>query len=223
MNKDKFKDLENLIKYKYNNINFLKKALVHKSYNSNENNEKLEFLGDRVLGLIISKKLIQIYPDEKEGIIDKKFANLVNKKTCTEVASSLNLKPYMSLGDSYKGQKKSDEKIISDCIEALIGSIFLDSGLRNAEKFVLLFWKDFLNKSEFTIIDSKTKLQEYTLKKFKILPLYTVYNQSGPQHNPVFKVDVQIPNSKKYSATGNSKKKAQQNAANKLLKYLKIS
>ena len=177
----------------------------------------------QVLGLIISKKLIQIYPNEKEGIIDKKFANLVNKKTCAEVASSLNLKPYMSLGDSYKGQKKSDEKIISDCIEALIGSIFLDSGLRNAEKFVLLFWKDFLNKSEFTIIDSKTKLQEYTLKKFKILPLYTAYNQSGPQHNPIFKVDVQIPNSKKYSATGNSKKKAQQNAANKLLKYLKIS
>ena len=88
------KELEGSIKYSFKNKDLLHKALTHKSFNSDNNNEKLEFLGDRVLGLIISKKLLEKYPDEKEGIIDKKFANLVNKKTCIRIARKLNLKKY---------------------------------------------------------------------------------------------------------------------------------
>ena len=83
------KELEVILKYDFKNINLLKQSLIHKSYDNSNNNEKLEFLGDRVLGLIISKKLIEIYPDEKEGIIDKKFANLVNKKTCSKIANEI--------------------------------------------------------------------------------------------------------------------------------------
>ena len=165
---------------------------------------------------------LKIYPDEKEGIIDKKFAHLVNKKMCKKIGDNLKLKNYMSLGDSYKGLKRSDEKIISDCMEALIGAIFLDKGLDITEKFILKHWNEYLIKSNYTIIDSKTKLQEYSLKKFKELPKYKVYKQFGPQHRPTFKVEVQIPNSKKYSANGNSKKNAQQGAAKKLITDLKI-
>jgi len=222
MKLEKYLEIQNIIKIKFNNVLILKKSLVHKSFDSNNNNEKLEFLGDRVLGLILSKKLLDIYPEEKEGIIDKKFANLVNKKTCTEIGKDLNIKKYMFLGESYKGMKRSDEKIISDCLEALIGAIFLDRGIDISEKFILKHWENFLKESNFTLIDSKTKLQEYSLKKYKKLPLYKMSKQTGPQHSPIFKVEVQIPESENFSANGKSKKDAQQNAAKKLLNSLKI-
>ncbi len=222
MVKDKLVEFQEKIKIKFNNIEFLKQSLIHKSFNNDMNNEKLEFLGDRVLGLILSKALLEIYPDEKEGIIDKKFANLVNKKICFEVGKELKLKKYMIVGESYKGLKKSDEKIVSDCLEALIGAIFLDKGLNVCEKFILYNWRDLLKKSFITKIDSKTKLQEYTLKKYKELPRYKTYKQTGPQHNPIFKVEVKIPNSKRHIAIGNSKKSAEQNAAKKLIQELKI-
>ena len=216
------KELEKILNYEFKNLSLLKQSLVHKSFDNLNNNEKLEFLGDRVLGLIIAKKLIEIYPEEKEGIIDKKLANLVNKKTCSKIANDLNLKEFMYLGASHKPLDKSSDRIISDCLEALIGAIFLDGGIRSAEKFVLNFWKKYIENSTFPLIDAKTQLQEYSLKKFKELPKYTFYKKIGPQHKPVFKIDVQIPNSKKIAGIGTSKKSAQQNAANKLLQSLKI-
>ena len=112
--------------------------------------------------------------------------------------------------------------MISDCLEAIVGAIYLDGGLRAAQKFILNFWQSYLEKSIITLIDSKTLLQEFSLKKFKELPKYNFYKKVGPQHNPLFKTEVQIPNSKKIFGTGSSKKKAQQNAASKLLKILKI-
>jgi ribonuclease III len=219
---EKTKDLEKILKYSFRNINLLKKSLIHKSFDSNNNNEKLEFLGDRVLGLIISQKLLEKFPDEKEGIIDKKFANLVNKKTCSSIGRKLNLKKYLILGSSYKNLERSTDKIISDCLEAIVGGIYIDGGLKNAQKFILHFWESYLDKSIITLIDSKTQLQEFSLKHFKELPKYSFYKKIGPQHNPLFKIDVQIPNSKKISGSGASKKKAQQNAASKLLKIIKI-
>ena len=94
---DKIKELEKIIKYAFRNILLLTKSLTHKSYNNINNNEKLEFLGDRVLGLVISQKLLEKFPDEKEGVIDKKYANLVNKKTCSLIAKKLNLKKFLFL------------------------------------------------------------------------------------------------------------------------------
>ena len=222
MKKSTNASLENIIDFKFSSADILKTALTHKSFDDNYNNEKLEFLGDRVLGLIISKNLILRYPNEKEGVIDKKFANLVNKKRCAEISSKINLKKFMILGDQYKFNNQKNEKIIGDCLEALIGAIYLDGGLKNAEKFVLKYWSEFLIKSDLNIVDSKTKLQEYTLKMFKILPTYHLQKKTGPHHKPLFKVMVQIPGSKKIAATGNSKKDAQQNAAKKLLDDLSI-
>ena len=219
---DKLKELEKIIKYHFKNTALLSRSLTHKSFDNLKNNEKLEFLGDRVLGLIISQKLLEKFPNEKEGIIDKKFANLVNKKTCSSIARKLNLKKFLYVGTSHKNLERSADKMISDCLEAIVGAIYLDGGLRAAQKFILNFWQSYLEKSIITLIDSKTLLQEYSLKKFKELPKYNFYKKVGPQHNPLFKTEVQIPNSKKIFGTGSSKKKAQQNAASKLLKILKI-
>ena len=220
--KNSNKELEIIIDYNFKNYDLLKLSLIHKSFDSSNNNEKLEFLGDRVLGLIISKKLIEIYPKEKEGIIDKKFANLVNKKICSNISKKLNIKKFMFLGASHKSLERSSDKIMGDCLEALIGAIYLDSGLKSAEKFILKFWKQYLENSIIPLIDPKTQLQEYSLKKFKELPKYTFYKKTGPQHKPLFKTDVQIPNSKKAIGIGTSKKNAQQDAASKLLYSLKI-
>ena len=221
MNKS-LKELENIINYSFKNKGLLNKALTHKSFNNKNNNEKLEFLGDRVLGLIISKKLLEKYPNENEGIIDKKFANLVNKKTCVKIAKKMNLKRFLYLGASHKSFERSADKIVSDSLEAIVGAIYLDGGLKLSEKFILNFWETYIDKSVITLIDSKTLLQEYSLKKFKILPKYTFFKKTGPQHKPLFKTEVEIPESKKITGEGSSKKKAQQNAASKLIKLLKI-
>ena len=214
--------LEQKISIKFKDQELLKKSLIHKSHDNFNNNEKLEFLGDRVLGLVLAKTLLKIYPEEKEGVIDKKFANLVNKKTCLLIAKKIELRKYITTGNSYKGLSRSDDKIIGDGLEALLGAIYLDQGIIVVEKFILKLWDDFLDKSSITKIDAKTQLQEYSLKKYKTLPIYKINKQSGPQHSPIFKVEVQIKSSKKYFASGNSKKDAQQNAAQKLLIDLKI-
>ena len=218
----KIKEFEKFIKYNFKKIFLVERALTHKSYDNIINNEKLEFLGDRVLGLVISEKLLEKFPNEKEGIIDKKFANLVNKKTCSLIAKKINLKKFIILGISHKKLERSADKIISDCLEAIVGAIYLDGGLKSAEKFIFNFWEEYLLKSTITLIDSKTKLQEFSLKKFKELPKYIFFKKTGPQHRPIFKTEVQIPNSKKIIGIGSSKKNAQQYAAAKLLKILNI-
>tara|TARA_B100000029_G_scaffold512545_1_gene609482 strand:+ start:895 stop:1563 length:669 start_codon:yes stop_codon:yes gene_type:complete len=218
----KIKKLEKILRIIFKNKNLLTKALTHKSFDKEHNNEKLEFLGDRVIGLTISKKLLELYPDENEGVIDKKFANLVNKKTCAKIAAQLNLGKFVKTGDSLKNIKMLNEKILSDSCEALIGAIYLDQGFKISEDFILKNWYNFIKSSSVTKIDSKTKLQEYSLKKYKKLPTYKSFKQTGPNHNPFFKIQVQIPNSKTYIGYGKSKKLAEQNAAYKLIKNINI-
>jgi len=207
-------NLEKKLKLKFNNQKFLLESLIHKSYDPILNNEKMEFLGDRVLGLIIAKKLLEIYPDEKEGILDKKFASLVNKKKCLEIAKYLELENHILVYNPKNKKIKIEDKIIADCLEALIGAIYLDKGLNITEKFILTLWKDHINASVVTQIDAKTKLQEYSLKIFKSLPIYKLISNTGPRHKPLFKVSVKIKDSKFFTAIGSSKKDAEQNAAN---------
>ena len=99
---ENLKTIQKLIKLEFKDEEVLRRSLIHKSYDKVYNNEKLEFLGDRVIGLVISKKLVDLYPEESEGVIDKKFANLVNKKTCAKIANLLNLKKFLNTGNSYK-------------------------------------------------------------------------------------------------------------------------
>ena len=210
--------LEKKIDIKFKNKDLLIQALTHKSFNPNENNEKIEFLGDRVLGLVIAKKLLEIYPEEKEGILDKKFAALVNKKTCLDIAKKINLDDYVKTFNPKNKKIKIEDKIISDSCEALIGAIYLDKGFAIVEKTILNLWQNHIEKSVVTEIDAKTKLQELTLKNFKKLPTYKLISNTGPRHKPIFKVGVKLPNTKYFIASGKSKKEAEQNAAIECLK-----
>ena len=216
----KITSLEKKISINFKNKKLLIQCLTHKSYNSNDNNEKLEFLGDRVLGLIISKKLLEIFPSDKEGVLDKKFASLVNRKKCFEISKMFNLENYLITGNIKSSKNKIEEKIVSDACEALIGAIYLDQGLNLADKFISKFWKTSLSKDMQNQIDSKTKLQEYSLKKYKALPKYKIVSNTGPHHKPVFKIGVSVQNSKIFYARGNSKKDAEQKAAQIILKKL---
>jgi len=216
-----FKELEKIINYKFKNNKILTKCLTHKSYDPLNNNEKLEFLGDRVLGLIISEKLFKLYPDYNEGKLDKKFASLVNRKKCLEISKIINLEKFIITAN--KGKKVVIEnKIISDACEALIGGIYLDTGIESTRKFILKFWNEYLKQDDLNLIDPKTKLQEYSLKIFKKLPEYKLLSNTGPRHKPLFKIAVKLLDTKFVSASGHSKKDAEQNAAKLLLMDIKL-
>jgi ribonuclease-3 len=205
--------LEKKLKLKFSDPKILIKSLTHKSYDSLNNNEKIEFLGDRVLGLVIAKKLLEIYPDEREGILDKKFASLVNKRKCLEIAKKIELQKYILVFNPKNKKIVIEDKVIADCLEALIGAIYLDKGINFVEKFILNLWNEHINASVITEIDAKTKLQEYSLKMFKTLPIYRLISNTGPRHKPLFKVSVKLKNTRIFTANGSSKKDAEQSAA----------
>ena len=213
--------LEKKISNKFKNKDLLIQCLTHKSFDSNKNNEKVEFLGDRVLGLVIAKKLLELYPDEKEGILDKKFASLVNKNTCLEIAKNINLEKYILTFNPNHKSIKIEDKIVSDCCEALIGAIYLEKGFDAVEKIILNLWQKNIEKSIVTHVDAKTKLQELALKNFKKLPTYKLISNTGPRHKPLFKVGVKLFNTKYFISSGKSKKDAEQNAAIECLKTIK--
>ena len=216
-------NFEKKIKIKFKKKPLLIQAMTHKSSDQNLNNEKFEFLGDRVLGLVLSKKLFDLYPKEKEGILDKRFARLVNRKTCCAVSWSLNIQNFIIIADKKKKITLNDEKILSDACEALIGAIFIDSGFFVAENFILRVWKSFIDISNITVLDSKTKLQEYSLKKYKKLPVYKNLSSKGPKHKPIYKISVTIHGSKLFYGIGKSIQQAQQNGALNLLTFIKVT
>ena len=213
----KIDNIEKKLKIKFKNRDLLRQSLTHKSYDKNLNNEKLEFLGDRVLGFVIAKKLLELYPDEKEGILDKKLASLVNKQKCYEVGKILQLNKLIKTNNSNKTNNNIENKIVSDACEAIIGAIFLEHGINVVEKTIVNLWSTDLKNSIETQIDAKTRLQEYSLKEFKVLPVYKLIESKGPNHKPTFKIQVKIKNSKAELGIGPSKKIAEQNAANKLI------
>ena len=132
-----YRILEKKIKINFKDKNLLIRSLTHKSFDKNINNEKIEFLGDRVLGLVIAKRLLEIYPDEKEGILDKKYASLVNKKTCLEIGKKIDLQKFILTLNVKTKKNIIEDKVIADSCEALIGSIYLDKGFNIVEKLIL--------------------------------------------------------------------------------------
>ena len=208
-----YSKLEKKINIKFKNKDLLIRSLTHKSFDRSNNYEKIEFLGDRVLGLIIAKKLLEIYPNEKEGILDKKYASLVNKRTCLEIAKSINLQDYILIFNPKNKFVDIEDKVLSDSCEALIGAIYLEKGFNITEKVILDLWREKIKESVITQIDAKTKLQEYSLKKFKKLPIYKIISDTGPRHKPIFRIAVRLHNTKFYNGEGKSKQEAEQNAA----------
>ena len=212
--------LEKKLNIKIRNKSLLTKSLTHKSYDRYFNNEKLEFLGDRVIGLVLSKKLIDLYPEKDEGDLDKRFAKLVNRKTCATIALSMGIKNYIIMGNTAQSDNDKNEKILSDACEALIGAVYLDRGFNYVKDFILKLWEKQIKESHITYVDSKTRLQEYSLKLYKKLPVYQLVSSKGPKHDLVFKVSVCLKNTKNFTGLGNSKKEAEQNAAQNLLKSI---
>jgi ribonuclease-3 len=217
-----FKKLEKILGINFKNTNLLIRALTHKSISkvSETNNERLEFIGDRVLNLVIANKLSHLYPNDAEGVLDKKLASLVNKNVCSKIVSDLNIDKYLIVSGSQKKNRAGHKKIFGDLCESIIGAVFIDQGFKVSSNFVLKLWKKNIENSVNIDVDAKTKLQEYSLKKFKKLPMYKTVSYEGPAHRPIFKVSVKLEDNKIYVGTGSSKKIAEQAAAEQLLKNL---
>ena len=210
----KIEFLEKKISYIFENKNIIKRALTHKSTGLSEHNEQYEFLGDRVLGLIISEILILKYIDLSEGNLDKIFSTLVNKDKCAEVATHIGLGEYLILGKTeIASEGKYKSGILADACEAVIASIYLDGGYSAAQDFINNNWLKSINSIDINFKDPKSALQEWSLKKYKKLPDYKVAKQEGPAHSPTFTVKVQFNDYKVAEAVSGNIKEAEKKAA----------
>lgn len=204
----------------FQNMNLLKCALTHRSAGSN-NNERLEFLGDSILGFVIADYLYERFPDEKEGILSRLRANIVNQESLAELARSCNLGDYLILGS---GELKSGgfrrDSILSDAIEAIIGALAKDRGIDACTEWILRQFAERLEQLNLCskIKDPKTQLQELMQSKGLELPVYTLQSQSGLPHNQIFKVECRVPLKPEGKVgEGSSRKKAEQQAASEML------
>ena len=224
MNKKEISDLENAISFRFKDQSILKRSLTHKSFDKNNNNEILEFLGDRVLGLVISEKLIRDFPNEAVGLLDKRYSKLVNKETCHKISQSFNLGDFILLGQTEINSKGNEKKsILADACESLIGAIYSDSGYGESRKFIFKFWnKEFELLKNSNLVDPKSFLQEWTLNRYKELPEYKLLGQSGPDHNLLFSVELSFKEYKKATKEGKSIKDAEMKAAESFIKLNNI-
>ena len=218
--------LEKIINYKFKNTKLLEEALTHSSYQRNNlsiknfNYERLEILGDRVLGLVLSEYFFKTFPKAKEGVLDSYFQKHANQENLFNYANKINLSNYLR---TQKGDNlKKNKSILSDVVEAIIGAIYMDTGINNCKKFILNNIIDNTLISLEPVRHPKSILQEYCLEKYKTLPEYSILNKFGNEHAPIYEVCVHIENHDIVSATGTNLKNAEEAAATKLLGILKI-
>lgn len=211
----------------FNDENLLRTALTHSSFayeiGSADFNEKLEFLGDSVLGVVITEKIFKAFPELQEGGLAKLRANLVRAETLAAVAHELNLGEYVLIG---RGAEQSggrrNESILADCVEAIIGAVYLDQGFEAAGKFIIgLFESKIAEQAKAKELgDPKTTLQELTTERWSTLPDYKIVSREGPAHRPMFSAAVEIKGRIYGRGTGTSKKRAEQLAAKEALKEI---
>lgn len=223
-----FLKLEKKIKIKFNDINLLRQALVHRSYLNEHpdfdlnHNERLEFLGDAVLELIVTKYLYEKFPDEPEGKLTNLRASLVNSHALVQKAKIIGLDNYLYLskGEAKDSNNKARENILANSFEALIGSIYLDKGYSISKEFIEKFLVKDIPKilAKELYLDPKSKFQEIAQEKYAITPHYKVLSESGPDHAKIFKVGVYIGSEFIISGRGSSKQEAQVKAAMAALK-----
>jgi len=221
--------LETKIGYIFKNKDLLLNSMLHTSF-VNENyslkltsNERMEFLGDAVLELVISEYLYNNFKDKNEGILSLKRSALVREISLAKIARRLKIQNFLILG---KGERKDTgnkrDSILSDALEALIAGIYLDGGLEVAKTFILYAFSPFLKKLEEIEQDYnfKNQLQEYTQSHFKITPRYKLIGQTGPEHQKKFKVHIYLGAKYITRGSGTSKKKAEQTASKNALKLI---
>ena len=221
-----YSEIEKILDYKFKNINLLDEALTHSSIKKNNkkkrifNYERLEFLGDRILGFIISDLIFKKFQNFQEGELSILFQKYTNAKFLSNVAKSLDLNKFVNVQKGDSLEKK--DSIMSDLIESIIAAIYIDTNLDNARLFILNKIFNNLKIKNAITKHPKTLLQEHSLKYFKMMPVYSVEEKSGPDHEPEFKVSVSI-NSQNYAdGVGSSTQKAEENAAKNLLKKMEF-
>ena len=222
----KIEEFEKKINYKFKNKSLIKLAFTHSSFTKKNSlsYERLEFLGDRVLSLIIAHDLFIRFSHENEGALSKRHSDLVSKEKLLEVANELNVKSLLKLDMPEKKyiQVQKNNSILSDVCEALIGAIYLDSGIKESKKFIQKYWKKKIDKEILPPKDAKSLLQEIAQKKGLNLPKYKLKSKKGPSHNPKFEIEVKLEGFKSFKAFGETIKAAETNAANNLLNFIKI-
>lgn len=219
--------LEALIFHRFTDASLLRKSLTHRSNiaataKENGHNQRLEFLGDRVLGLIVADTLLAQYPDDDEGILARRFASLVSRPVLSSVAVKIGLGDYLILpeGSEITGLREL-ESTLEDACEALIGALYLDGGLEAAQRFVSHYWCPLLENIPDAPKDAKTTLQEWAQSKGYPLPVYEMVSRSGLAHAPLFAIRVQAGTTWEAEATGHSKKAAEQLAASILMEKIR--
>lgn len=201
-------------------LTLFERALTHSSL-GRESYERLEFLGDRVLGLVIAGTLYKRYPDEPEGQLSRRYNALVARETCAEVGRGLGLPERVRLGKQARGDgAKDSDNVIGDVVEALIGALYLDAGLEPVQRFILQAWAPYLDGQEGAPLHPKSALQELTAARGCKTPQYEVVARTGAHHAPRFTVRVSVPNLGEASAEGSSKQEAETAAATALLEQL---
>lgn len=211
--------LQEKIGYQFKDIDLLKGALTHSSSSGNFSNERLEFLGDRVLGLTISEYLYHNFIEE-EGCLAKRLNFWVSRKSCADIAKKIDLGSslFISQSEESNGGRKKDN-ILGNACEALIAAIYIDGGFESAREVILTLWHELL-VTPTQVIDNKSALQEWTQSLGLGLPKYEVVNRSGTDHAPIFTVKVFVPTKGDTMATGKNKRLAEHEAAKKFLEII---
>jgi ribonuclease-3 len=214
--------LEGRIGYRFRDSGLLSRALTHAGIAGGvESNERLEFLGDRVLGLIVAGMLYRQFPDETEASLARRFVAAVRRETLTEVAEALDLERDLKLArDTAEARRRGRAGMLADACEALIGALFLEGGLKAAEAFVAPRWQSRLDAAQPPPKDAKSALQEWAQGRALPLPGYREAGRSGPPHAPRFEVEVAVKGFSPARGEGASKRAAEQDAAAKLLARL---
>jgi len=217
----KLDNFQKKIQFNFRKKDNLIKALIHPSFikekKSIKNNlvndfERLEFLGDRVLGIVIADLIYNKYKNFNEGSLSKKFSYLVQKDFLYKIAIEINIDKILKY--SFKKENiRMNISILADSVESLIGSVFVDSGYQASYKFIKKIWEPYLDLEASNEQDSKTKIQEISQHKYKILPIYKLIKKEGPSHSPIFTVSLKVLKLKLIKAVGKSKREAEKAAA----------
>ncbi|WP_455479755.1 ribonuclease III [Bartonella sp. B23] len=220
MNRPIIDQLEKLTGHHFKNEERLKRALTHSSIQDSEqgNYERLEFLGDRVLGLLIAEMLYQFFPQASEGELSVRLNGLVNAQTCADIAREMGLPDMIHVGFEMKNLKgRRLTNMYADVIESLIAVMYLDGGLKSARLFIQKYWQSRAKQMDASRRDAKTELQEWAHVQGGVQPQYRVIKRSGPDHDPIFMVEVSISGYAPEIGQGSSKRYAERMAAEKIL------
>ena len=215
-------ELETRLGHTFKDKELLTRALTHASASSTVSNERLEFLGDRVLGLVIAEKLHHLFPEDPEGILALKLNALVRSEACARAAEKVGLGEFLILANSEVasgGRKKA--AILAGCCEAVIAALYLDGGFAVARDFIERNWEEQFAGLSRDMRDAKTALQEWSqAKKGGVAPIYKLIKREGPDHAPRFAVEVSVAGQDPVTGEGSSKREAEQAAAGAMLAKL---